>query len=182
MPDGQQLFAADHGDEIWTCSFSPDRRRLATSGGDSKIRAFKLDLEEDELVLPHPSWTWACKLFPDGTRLLTGCDDGRLRVFDTATTSKEGRANLPLTVVAAFPIQHGISPAGYFSLPARDETLACDVRWRNADYPLTLLYEHLNRPDHVAAELRGEAVPDIYGVLRREFPEVLFPECRPGAE
>jgi WD40 repeat protein len=171
----QKEIMVGKGLEVWCCAFSPDGNRLATSGADSKVRVYDIESEREELVLIHPGWAWTCRFFPDGRRLLTGCDDGRLRIFDTATPTATSPAKLLLTIVAAFPVPHSLSPTGYFSLPREGTLQACDVRCRNADYPLSLLNNVINRSDYVAAALRGEEVPDINEVLNSEFPEVFFP-------
>ena len=82
------------GLEVWATAFSPDGKRLVTSGGDSRVRIYDIQSERQELSLTHPGRVWTCNFFPDGIYLMTGCDDGKLRIYCTAISEKES-VNFP---------------------------------------------------------------------------------------
>jgi WD40 repeat protein len=162
--------------ECRSVTFSPDGTRLLTAWADSIVRCHEWPSATEIAAIPHPGWSWTCEFFATGTRIVTGCDDGRLRVFDV---KPDRDPELLLTVACAFVLPHAQSATGYFTLPAGASQRGFDVVCDGASYPLSLLAPILDRPDLVAASMRGENPPSVNAALAAAFDPVRLPHGWP---
>jgi WD40 repeat protein len=71
------------GERVWSLSFSPDGRRLASAGYDAKVKIWDTESGLELLTLAgHTSWIWTTSFSPDGQRVLSGSRDGTIRIWD----------------------------------------------------------------------------------------------------
>ncbi len=111
-----------HGAQVWSCTFSPDGTRLATTANDQTAKIWDVRALESGTCEPviHHDEVVTCAFSPDGRTMVTGGRDARLKIWDSATGSQTatlvGHAR-PLTSCA-------FSPDGRLILSASfDETL-----------------------------------------------------------
>jgi WD40 repeat protein len=71
------------GETVWSISFSPDGRRLASAGYDAKVKIWDTESGLELLTLAgHTSWIWTMSFSPDGRRILSGSRDRTIRIWD----------------------------------------------------------------------------------------------------
>jgi WD40 repeat protein len=73
-----------HDGEAWSPVFSPDSRRLATSGIDGTIRVSEIRGGEQIVLRGHEKEVWTVAFSPDGRRLASASSDGTVRIWDLA--------------------------------------------------------------------------------------------------
>ncbi len=83
-PFGESFGHHLHGAEVTSVAWSPDGAWIASGGGDSSIRFFDFDAEDDFVLEGHTDWVRGIAFSPDGTWLVSGGDDGMVRVWDVA--------------------------------------------------------------------------------------------------
>src|SRR5262249_31530810 len=65
--------------------FTPDSKRLITTGSDKQIHVWDLATKKEVARSgQHPDWIRVSSLSPDGKQLLTGCNDNHVRLWDVA--------------------------------------------------------------------------------------------------
>jgi WD40 repeat protein len=73
------------GETVWSLSFSPDGRRLASAGYDAKVKIWDTECGLELLTLNgHTSWIWTMSFSPDGQRILSAGRDRTIRVWDAS--------------------------------------------------------------------------------------------------
>jgi len=79
-----------HWLKTWGVAFSPDGRRLASTGSDRSVRVWDAEtLTPLELFNGHADEVWCVAWTPDGNRLVTGGKDGLVMFWQTGQTRKE---------------------------------------------------------------------------------------------
>ena len=77
-------------------SFSPDGRRLATTGADEAVRVWDVTTGAEIAALPEPSGAYSVDFSPDGTRLATGGRwNGDIRIWSLETRAEVIAAATP---------------------------------------------------------------------------------------
>jgi WD40 repeat protein len=80
-----------HRGNVTGVAFTPDGRRLLTSGADRTVRLWAVETGQMRRRLgAHESWARGVALSPDGRRALSWGDDNTLRLWDT-TSGRAGR-------------------------------------------------------------------------------------------
>ena len=77
-------------------SFSPDGRRLATTGPDETVRVWDVQTGAEMMALPEPWGAYSVDFSPDGKRLATGARwEGEIRIWDLETRAEVSRLQDP---------------------------------------------------------------------------------------
>ena len=71
-----------HTDDIWSVSFSPDGRTLASGSNDQTVRLWDVETGTLKNTLRHPHRVLSVAFSPDGQILASGCQDAILRLWD----------------------------------------------------------------------------------------------------
>jgi WD40 repeat protein/predicted Ser/Thr protein kinase len=88
-PPAPSLSLPGHDERVQSLAFSPDGRRVVTSGLDSTARVWNLDQPAGgTLVLEHGYFVYAAVFDPGGGRLLTGCGDTNAYLWSLADPSQ----------------------------------------------------------------------------------------------
>ena len=75
-----------HTDWVWSVSFSPDGRTIASGSRDDTVRFWDVETGEHIRTLTgHTSVVWSVSFSPDGRTLASGSDDNTVRLWDVAT-------------------------------------------------------------------------------------------------
>ena len=93
LATGHRIFTLrGHTSEVWGVAFSPDGRRIATSGLDRTIKLWETETGQEVLTLRgHTNGVSSVAFSADGRRLVTGSNDNTARIWDTVPIS--GYAN-----------------------------------------------------------------------------------------
>jgi WD40 repeat protein len=73
-----------HESLVWSATFSPDSRRLATCGKDRTVRVWTIDGGACQVLYGHSDDVFAAAFHPDGTRLATAGRDRSILLWDLA--------------------------------------------------------------------------------------------------
>ncbi len=73
-----------HQDEIYSVSFSPDGKTLATAGDDGTARLWNTSGQQLSLLKGHQGGVRSVSFSPDGKTLATAGDDGTARLWNTS--------------------------------------------------------------------------------------------------
>ncbi len=88
----RELFTWRHADEVYSGSFSPDGRKLATSGGGGHSAKLWDAATGRELATleGHAHTVWSVAFSPDGQRITSGSQDRTIKLWDVATRRELG--------------------------------------------------------------------------------------------
>src|SRR5262249_34920581 len=85
---GQETDALpEHKGQVYTASYSPDGRYLATAGADRVVRIWDVDAGTSRLVRPlkgHNEEIWCVAFSPDSRYLASADGTGVVKLWDTA--------------------------------------------------------------------------------------------------
>jgi outer membrane protein assembly factor BamB len=86
----QKLFTLEgHGDSVWSATFSPDGKTLATGSADKTVRLWDVTTGKPKATLQGYQKKVTCVAFsPDGKTLATGCEDATILIWDLAKPQK----------------------------------------------------------------------------------------------
>jgi dipeptidyl aminopeptidase/acylaminoacyl peptidase len=85
VADGRELLTLKgHGSAIFSLSWSPDGKRLATGSEDGTAKVWNV-ADGRELLTFKGHTVWSVAWSPDGNRLATGHEDGTAKVRDAAS-------------------------------------------------------------------------------------------------
>jgi WD40 repeat protein len=74
-----------HTGDVWGVSYSPDGKRLATSGSDKTARVWDAETGRELFTLLHDDVVWKVAFSPDGKKIATASHDGTAKVWNSAT-------------------------------------------------------------------------------------------------
>ena len=78
------------GETVWSLSFSPDGRRLASAGFDAKVKIWDTESGLELLTLNgHTSWIWKTHFSPDGRRIISCGRVRTVRIWDATPLPRE---------------------------------------------------------------------------------------------
>jgi hypothetical protein len=168
-----------HPAEVWSCDISIPHRAVITCSQDGLVRLYRWQQAPSEIggekppppdrTWPQRAWPWTCKFLdsgkPDELLFAVGGDDSCIRVVEEQDNEER------LTIVAAFPLPHGRTADGMFSLPRAGDYSQFDVKCERGVYPLDMVASVLD-PDPIGAD----ATLGVPGRLERDFPEVRIPQ------
>jgi WD40 repeat protein len=75
-----------HSDVIWSLTYSPDGRRIASASYDHTVKVWDAATGQEIRSLPHPFKVWSVAFSPDGQSLASACGEfdtpGQVRIWD----------------------------------------------------------------------------------------------------
>ena len=81
-----RLTLKGHGEAVHSVAFSPDGKRLASTGLDRTVKLWDIGADQELATLKGNGNRYASVTFsPDGKMLASGSDDGAVRLWDVAT-------------------------------------------------------------------------------------------------
>jgi WD40 repeat protein len=112
---GEQLFVlSGHAGTVWSVSFSPDGKRVASGGSDGAVKIWNIDPQTPtpdrgqviHNLVGHTSGVQSLRFHPDGTRLASGCAGGTVKVWDAI----HGQRPLELKVLSQRKVRLSFRP------------------------------------------------------------------------
>jgi WD40 repeat protein/transcriptional regulator with XRE-family HTH domain len=84
IPEARVLFVLHHGAKVWEVAYSPDGKRIATTGGDKTAKIWDANTGELLMTLTgHADEVTAISFSPDGRRVATSSDDQTVKIWDS---------------------------------------------------------------------------------------------------
>src|SRR5262249_37921399 len=80
-----QMLLGGHTDTVYSVSFSPDGRYIASGGDDHTVKVWDARTGLELRTLRHATRVWSVAFSPDSKRLVSGDQVGTVKVWDPMT-------------------------------------------------------------------------------------------------
>ncbi|MDZ8228113.1 MAG: WD40 repeat domain-containing protein, partial [Nostoc sp. ChiVER01] len=78
-----------HDNFVWSVSFSPDGKTLASGSDDKTIKLWNLDTgKEIRTLTGHDNFVWSVSFSPDGKTLASGSEDKTIKLWNLETAKE----------------------------------------------------------------------------------------------
>jgi WD40 repeat protein len=185
-----------HTRHVWSLTFSPDSRRLASCSADRTVRLWEVESGACRVLRGHTDEVYAAAFHPDGTRLATAGRDRAVWLWDLERGEEVARLPGHTDYVWSLAFSPDgktlVSGSGDFTVRLWD-TAPLKMRYRarrsaaalrpKAERLVAKLWRQKNDPAKVVAALRadrGLSEPLRQAVLRAVLRKALPPESGPG--
>jgi WD40 repeat protein len=160
---------SDHEDRVWSATFSPDSRLLASCSRDRTVRVWQVGSGECRVLRGHTDEVFAAAFHPDGRRLATGGRDRAVWLWDLERGEEVARLGGHTSFIWSLAFSHDgatlVSGSGdttvrlWDTAPLKERS---DARREaaalrpEAERLVEQLWRQKNNPDEIAKSLRAD--------------------------